>query len=76
MRFFHPLRLLFFLPYQTSHLCSGFMGALGWHWKALANSLELDRTPMTLNLAGEWGSSRIWSFLVWGVDAEHQTYHR
>ena len=41
---------------------------------ASENSLVLDKTPITLNLAGEWWSSKSWSLLAWGVEAEHQTW--
>ena len=75
IRIFKSLNLVartFF--YQTSHLAFGFMSDPTGHWNTSENSLVLDRTPMTLNLAGEWESSRIWSWLAWGVDVEHQTW--
>ena len=39
--------------HHTWHLCVGFMGDFGGQLKALANSFELDRTPVTRYLAGE-----------------------
>ena len=60
--------------YQTSHLSLGFMGVPTGHPKTSENSFVLDKTPITRNLAGEWESSRIWSWLAWGVEVEHQTW--
>ncbi len=60
--------------YQTSHLALGFIGVPTGQRKTSENSLVLERTPMTLNRAGEWESSRICNWLACGVEVEHQTW--
>ena len=59
--------------HQTLHLCSGFILEPFEHWKALANSREFDKTPITRKRAGEWWSSSSWSLIFCGVETEHQT---
>ena len=50
--------------YQTSHFFFGFIRDPLLHFHASWKSSEFDNAPMTLNLAGEWGSSKICSLLA------------
>ena len=50
--------------YQTVHLWLGFIWVPFLHCQASWNSSEFESAPITRNLAGEWGSSRIWSLLA------------
>ena len=50
--------------YQTSHFFFGFIREPLLHFHASWKSSEFDNAPMTLNLAGEWGSSKICSLLA------------
>lgn len=60
-------------PHQSSHLCSGFMGAFALQPKCLENSRELEMEPMTLNFDGLWGSVIIPSCELSGVLTAHHT---
>lgn len=60
--------------HQMAHFSFGFIGDSGAHLKALENSGEFERVPMTRNSEGVCGSFRTCSCKASGVFTEHHTW--